>query len=135
MLFCSVEALEQKEWINFTICIVSGLGSLLVSIFHILICFPGYTSGSPKWTKFIPALLGTVLNVISFIAVIIIDMLAKKVSPFSNFWLEICVVLIPIFLTTFSYFSYMGDDESDSCWLRLKTWTNKKKKPEAEIDI
>ena len=41
-------------------CLIFGvLGNLLNSVFHIIVCVPGYTSGSPKWTKFIPAGLGT----------------------------------------------------------------------------
>ena len=103
------------------------LGSLLVFAFHIIVCVPGYTSGSPKWTKFIPALLGTFLTVLGLIVAILsmepeayYDMMSN--APF----IPICVVPLPVLLTVFSYFSYMGDDESDSCWLRFKTLTNKK---------
>ena len=111
--------------------IVAGFGSLLVSIFHVAVCFPGYSSGSPKWTKFIPALLGTCLTVSLFIFLTTNALIERDFFK-SMFFFSI-FVLIPILLTTFSYFSYMGEDESDSCWLRFKTWTIKK--PESKMVI
>ena len=111
--------------------IVAGFGSLLVFVFHIIVCVPGYASGSPKWTKFIPALLGTVLTILPFTLWSIGFLIEGKF--FEATVVSICGVLIPILLTTFSYFSYMGDDESDSCWLQFKTSTNKK--PESKMVI
>ena len=113
-----------------TLYIQLGLGGLLVSIFHILICFPGYASGSPKWTKFIPALLGTFLTILPIILEANDLLAGGEVLGF----LMCCVAIpIPILLTTFSYFSFMGDDKSDSCWLHFKTWTIKK--PESKMII
>lgn len=109
----------SNEFIVFTLfAAVAALGSLLNFVFHVIVCVPGYISGKPKLNKFIPALLGTFIFIVGLTG-IYLNILTEdfsKVKIAGSF-------IVPIILTVFSYFAFMGNDKRDSFWNNLKPWT------------
>lgn len=114
--------IKFNDWENFIVTIPCFFGSLSLAIFHICVCFPGYSSGKPGPSKFILLGLGSIFLVIGLVACLIIFW--EKFSD--SFFFNSMIGLIPLAFIIFSYFAFMGDDSSDSFMLVYKPWRFRK---------
>lgn len=131
MILCTIiiaESRNQPSLLKLGLMLLVFFGGLLNFVFHIIVCVPGYASGAPKVTKFIPALLGTFMFVSG-----ISGAFALEIKEYDSNWVPLFAHFTPIIMTVFSYFSFMHNDNSGSFLKYFKTWTQKESEDKISI--